>query len=92
MSRLPDGRREVMPSRQAAGDRRGPSFGSKLNVSVPISFGLPLMVVGGFVIFTAIRTGARPALDHRWRLPAPRRAAVRLRQAAVGLRSLSASA
>jgi hypothetical protein len=58
MSRLPEGRREVTPSRQAAGDRRGPSFGSRLNVSVPISFGLPLLVVGAFVIFTALRTDA----------------------------------
>ena len=56
MSRLPEGRREVMPSRDAAGDRRGPSFGSKLNVSVPISFGLPLIVVGLFLIFTAATT------------------------------------
>jgi hypothetical protein len=55
MSRLPEGRREVTPSRRAAGDRRGPSFGPRLNVSVPISFGLPLMVVGAFVLFTAFR-------------------------------------
>jgi hypothetical protein len=51
-----EGRREVMPSREAMGDRRGPSFGSRLNVSVPISFGLPLIVVGAFVIITAFRT------------------------------------
>jgi hypothetical protein len=56
MTRLREGRREVNPSRQAMGDRRGPSFGSNLNVSVPISFGLPLIVVGGFVIITAART------------------------------------
>lgn len=56
MGRLPE--REVRPSREAMGDRRGPSFGSKLNVSVPISIGLPLLVVGGFVIFTAVKTGA----------------------------------
>ena len=57
MAPLPDGRREVRPSRQATGSRRGPSFGSKLNVSVPISFGLPLLVVGLFVIFTGATTG-----------------------------------
>ena len=56
MSPLPEGRREVRPSREAMGNRRGPSFGSKLNVSVPISFGLPLIVVGAFVIVTAIGT------------------------------------
>jgi hypothetical protein len=55
MGRLPE--REVRPSREAMGDRRGPSFGSKLNVSVPISVGLPLIVVGLFVIFTAVQTG-----------------------------------
>jgi len=57
MSRLPEGRREVRPSRQVTGERRGPSFGPRLNVSVPISFGLPLVVVGLFVIFTAARGG-----------------------------------
>jgi hypothetical protein len=34
------------------GERRGPSFGPKLNVSVPISFGLPLIIVGA-VLFAA---------------------------------------
>jgi ABC-type phosphate transport system permease subunit len=56
MARSPQGRREVMPSREAMGERRKPSFGSRLNVSVPISFGLPLIVVGLFVIITAVRT------------------------------------
>jgi hypothetical protein len=49
-------RREVMPSRRATGDRRGPSFGRSYNVSVPISFGLPLLVVGAFLLITAVRT------------------------------------
>ena len=52
MSRLPAGRREVTPSREAMGDRRKPGFGSRLNVSVPISFGLPLIVVGLFMAIT----------------------------------------
>jgi hypothetical protein len=49
-------RREVRPSRRATGNRPGPSFGSSYNVSVPISFGLPLLVVGAFLLITAIRT------------------------------------
>ena len=53
MTRLSGDRREVRPSRRATGDRRGPSFGPRLNVSVPISFGLPLLVVGLFLIVTA---------------------------------------
>ena len=57
MTRLPEGRREVMPSKRVTGDRPGPSFGRKLNVSVPISFGLPLIVVGLFVVITGWRTG-----------------------------------
>ena len=57
MSRLPEGRREVRPSREAMGERRGPAFGPRLNVSVPISFGLPLIVVGLFVVITAAGTG-----------------------------------
>jgi len=56
MTRLSGDRREVNPSRRARGDRRGPSFGPRLNVSVPISFGLPLLVVGVFLIFTAAST------------------------------------
>jgi hypothetical protein len=57
MSPLPEGRREVRPSKQAMGDRRGPSFGPKLGVSVPISFGLPLIVIGLFLVVTAVTTG-----------------------------------
>ena len=57
MSPLPDGRREVRPSREAMGERRKPSFGPGLNVSVPISFGLPLLVVGLFLCVTAAGTG-----------------------------------
>ena len=48
MTWLPPERREVYPSKQARGDRPGVSFGSKLNISVPISIGLPLIVVGLF--------------------------------------------
>ena len=56
MSRLDERRREVYPSKEAAGKRRAPSFGPSLNVSVPISFGLPLIVVG---LSPAVR-GDRP--------------------------------
>jgi hypothetical protein len=56
MSRLDERRREVMPSREVSGRRRGPSFGPKMGISVPISMGLPLLVVGGFLVFTAIET------------------------------------
>ncbi len=56
MARLPEGRREVNPSRRAMGERRKPGFGPRLNVSVPISFGLPLIVVGLFVLIAAGRT------------------------------------
>jgi hypothetical protein len=52
MTRLPPERREVYPSKRATGDRKGPSFGSKLNISVPISLGLPLIVVGLFCAIT----------------------------------------
>ena len=44
MTRLPE--REVYPSRDRRPKRRAPDFGPGLNVSVPISFGLPLVVVG----------------------------------------------
>jgi hypothetical protein len=54
---LPEGRREVNPSREALGDRRKPSFGKKTGISVPISFGLPLIVVGLFLLITGITTG-----------------------------------
>lgn len=54
MARLPEGRREVMPSREAMGERRRPGFGSRLNISVPISIGLPLIVVGLFLAITGV--------------------------------------
>jgi hypothetical protein len=57
MSRLDRRRREVYPSKRAAGKRRAPSFGPGLNVSVPISFGLPLIVVGLGLLFAATSTG-----------------------------------
>jgi hypothetical protein len=57
MTPLPEGRREVKPSREAMGERRRPGFGPGLNVSVPISFGLPLLVVGLFLCVTAVGTG-----------------------------------
>jgi hypothetical protein len=57
MTRLPEGRREVYPSRQRAPKRRAPDFGPGLNVSVPISFGLPLVVVGIALIAAAFASG-----------------------------------
>ncbi len=57
MTRLPDGRREVYPSRDRAPKRRAPDFGPGLNVSVPISFGLPLLVVGIALVAAAVTTG-----------------------------------
>src|SRR3954447_2995286 len=57
MARLPDGRREVYPSRDKAPKRRAPDFGPGLNVSVPISFGLPLVVVGIALVAAAVTTG-----------------------------------
>ena len=57
MSPLPDGHREVSPSREAMGDRRKPGFGARTGISVPISFGLPLIVVGLFLLITGISTG-----------------------------------
>lgn len=57
MSRLPEGHREVRPSKQALGERQRPGFGSRYNVSVPISIGLPLLVVGCFVLITAATRG-----------------------------------
>ena len=56
MSPLPSGQREVRPSKQALGNRRGVSFGRRLNVSVPISFGLPLTVIGALLVISALRT------------------------------------
>ena len=58
VTRLPDGRREVYPSRDRAPKRRAPDFGPGLNVSVPISFGLPLVVVGIALIAAAVTSGA----------------------------------
>jgi hypothetical protein len=57
MTRLPPDRREVYPSRPAGEKRRAPSFGPRLNVSVPISFGLPLIVVGLALIVAAVNAG-----------------------------------
>jgi hypothetical protein len=57
MTRLPEGRREVQPSRSARPKRRAPDFGPGLNVSVPISFGLPLVVVGIALIAAALTAG-----------------------------------
>jgi hypothetical protein len=56
MSPLPEGRREVNPSKGAGGRRRAPSFGPRLNVSVPTSIGLPLVVVGLVVLLAAVST------------------------------------
>jgi hypothetical protein len=57
MTRLPEGRREVHPSRSSRPKRRAPDFGPRLNVSVPISFGLPLVVVGIALIAAAVASG-----------------------------------
>jgi hypothetical protein len=57
MTRLPDGRREVYPSRESRPKRRAPDFGPGLNVSVPISFGLPLIVVGIALVAAAASRG-----------------------------------
>jgi hypothetical protein len=54
MTRLPEGRREVNPSRARRPKRRAPDFGPGLNVSVPISFGLPLVVIGIALIAGAV--------------------------------------
>ena len=58
MTRLPEGRREVYPSRARRPKRRAPDFGPGLNVSVPISFGLPLVVVGIALIAGALASGS----------------------------------
>jgi hypothetical protein len=55
MTRLPE--REVNPSRSARPKRRAPDFGPGLNVSVPNSFGLPLVVVGIALIAAAVTSG-----------------------------------
>jgi hypothetical protein len=57
MTRLPEGRREVYPSKSSRPKRRSPDFGPGLNVSVPISFGLPLVVVGIALIAAAFASG-----------------------------------
>jgi len=57
MTRLPDGRREVYPSKGKGPRRKAPDFGPGLNVSVPISFGLPLVVVGIALIAAAAASG-----------------------------------
>jgi hypothetical protein len=57
VTRLPDGRREVYPSREKRPKRRAPDFGPGLNISVPISFGLPLVVVGIALVAAAVSTG-----------------------------------
>jgi hypothetical protein len=56
MTRLPDDRREVYPSKPRTGRRRAPSFGPRLNVSVAISIGLPLMVVGLVLLLASVTT------------------------------------
>ena len=55
MGRLPE--REVQPSKERSRGRSAPSFGPGLNISVPISFGLPLLVIGLFLMFTAAKEG-----------------------------------
>lgn len=56
MTRLPPERREVYPSKRATGGRKAPTLGPGLNVSIPISFGLPLVVVGIALIAAAAST------------------------------------
>jgi hypothetical protein len=58
MTRLPEGRREVYPPRGSRPKRRAPDFGPGLNISVPISFGLPLVVVGIALIAAAVSSGS----------------------------------
>ena len=56
MTRIPPERREVNPSRRSTG-RRAPSLGRSTGVSVPISFGLPLIVVGIALVAAGINSG-----------------------------------
>jgi hypothetical protein len=56
MTRLPE--REVYPSKGRRPKRRAPDFGPGLNVSVPISFGLPLVVVGIALIAAAFASSS----------------------------------
>jgi hypothetical protein len=58
VTRLPPDRREVQPPRRAAGQRKSPSFGPALNISVPISFGLPLIVVAIALVVAAASSGS----------------------------------
>jgi hypothetical protein len=58
MTRLPEGRREVYPSKARRPKRRAPDFGPGLNVSLPISFGLPLVVIGIALIAGAVASGS----------------------------------
>jgi hypothetical protein len=53
MTRLPPERREVNPSRRSTG-RRAPSLGRSTGVSVPISFGLPLIALGIALVVAGI--------------------------------------
>ena len=57
MTRLPEGRREVYPSQDDAPEAEGARLRPGLNVSVPISFGLPLVVVGIALIAAAVASG-----------------------------------
>jgi hypothetical protein len=58
VTRLPPDRREVQPSRRPTGQRKSPSFGPALNVSVPISFGLPLIAVAIALVVGAASSGS----------------------------------
>ena len=58
MTRLPEGRREVYPSKGKSPRRRAPDFGPGLNVSVPISFGLPLIAVAIALVVGAASSGS----------------------------------
>jgi hypothetical protein len=54
-------RREPGPEAESERPRRrrsAPSLGSELGISVPISFGLPLLAVGLVLALAAIRVGS----------------------------------
>jgi fucose permease len=55
VTRLPPGRREIQPSRRER-RRPAPSLGRSTGVSVPISFGLPLIAVGLALIVAGINS------------------------------------